>query len=111
VHVRNGIAVWASRDHKADRQDEVDRVRRSGGYVLHKRVMGELAISRALGDADFKTKGVPWQDQIVLAAPETHTAPLDSDTEFFIIACDGLVRIRCHYALMIHAHMHTDDGR
>jgi serine/threonine protein phosphatase PrpC len=53
--------------------------------------MGELAISRALGDADFKMKGVEWNQQLVMAAPEQHTGTLDEQCEFFIIACDGLV--------------------
>ena len=35
------------------------------GFVIHKRVMGELAITRALGDADFKDTY-----QLVIATPE-----------------------------------------
>ena len=45
----SGAIVTLTNDHKADRADEVDRIRRAGGFVVHKRVMGELAISRAIG--------------------------------------------------------------
>lgn len=82
----DGMAVALSRDHKADREDEVKRVREAGGavtslqlchvlksyrshsvpgFVIHKRIMGELAISRALGDADFKDTY-----KLVIATPE-----------------------------------------
>lgn len=41
-------------DHKPNREDEVERIKRAGGMVIHKRVMGELAVSRAFGDRAFK---------------------------------------------------------
>ena len=41
-------------DHKPSRPDEAARVRAAGGFILHKRVMGELAITRAFGDKSFK---------------------------------------------------------
>lgn len=45
----NGKAIAMSRDHKPDRPDEADRIRKAGGFVIHNRVMGGLAISRAIG--------------------------------------------------------------
>jgi len=33
------------------------RIKRAGGFVIHNRVMGELAVSRAFGDCEFK-KGI-----------------------------------------------------
>ncbi len=35
------------------------------GFIVHKRVMGELAITRALGDIDYKES-----TQLVIATPE-----------------------------------------
>lgn len=32
----------------------MERIKRAGGMVIHKRVMGELAVSRAFGDQAFK---------------------------------------------------------
>ena len=46
-----------SNDHKPSREDEAARIRNAGGFVIHNRVMGELAVSRAFGDAEFK-KGI-----------------------------------------------------
>lgn len=44
-------------DHKPAREDETKRIRDAGGFVINNRVMGELAVSRAFGDCDFK-KGI-----------------------------------------------------
>lgn len=41
-------------DHKPNRPDEMERIKLAGGMVIHKRVMGELAVSRAFGDRAFK---------------------------------------------------------
>ena len=46
-----------SQDHKPSREDEAKRIRDAGGFVINNRVMGELAVSRAFGDAEFK-KGI-----------------------------------------------------
>ena len=49
-----GQCVELTSDHKPSRPDEAARVRQAGGFILHKRVMGELAITRAFGDKSFK---------------------------------------------------------
>jgi serine/threonine protein phosphatase PrpC len=54
---RNFEAVPMSLDHKPSREDESKRIREAGGFVINNRVMGELAVSRAFGDAEFK-KGI-----------------------------------------------------
>lgn len=82
----NGSVISLTSDHKADRPDEVDRIRRAGGFVVHKRVMGELAISRAIGDLDFKETGFLF----VLADPELCTQQLTTNDRFVLLACDGV---------------------
>lgn len=54
---RNFEPVLLSQDHKPSREDEAKRIRDAGGFVISNRVMGELAVSRAFGDIDFK-KGI-----------------------------------------------------
>lgn len=76
-----------SRDHKASCPDEVERIRRAGGFVLHNRVMGGLAVSRSVGDAEFKSEDMA----LVIAEPEIEFRVLDRERdEFVVIACDGL---------------------
>lgn len=51
---RNFAPICMSEDHKPTREDEAKRIRDAGGFVINNRVMGELAVSRAFGDVDFK---------------------------------------------------------
>ena len=54
---RAGRAIALSNDHKPSREDEAARIKAAGGFIINKRVMGELAVSRAFGDSEFK-KGI-----------------------------------------------------
>lgn len=47
------------------------------------RVNGTLAVSRAIGDLDYKIYGV-------LALPEVYDEIAQDDVEFIVLACDGL---------------------
>lgn len=49
-----GKAIRLTNDQKPTRPDETQRIKDAGGLVILGRVMGELAISRAFGDSDFK---------------------------------------------------------
>lgn len=106
-----GQCVELTSDHKPSRPDEAARVRAAGGFILHKRVMGELAITRAFGDKSFKmgikamledeadelTRGLHENDQakdltapLVSAEPEIASMVLSHNDEFLLLACDGL---------------------
>jgi len=87
VLCRKGQAIPMSRDHKADRPDEVERIERAGGFVFHKRVLGQLAVSRGLGDVEYKAHR---PKPLVIAHPEIICEALGSDDEFLVLACDGL---------------------
>ena len=49
-----GTVLRMSIDHKPDRPDETARITAAGGWVSGGRVLHTLAVSRALGDRDFK---------------------------------------------------------
>ncbi|KAK9707693.1 Protein phosphatase 2C [Popillia japonica] len=66
-------------------QDEKNRIEEQGGLVIYWgtwRVNGQLAVSRAIGDAEYK----PY----VTAIPDVQEIPLSGDEDFLILACDGL---------------------
>ncbi|XP_045445374.1 protein phosphatase 1E-like [Melitaea cinxia] len=71
--------------HKPDRPDERERIESTGGSVMYWgtwRVNGQLAVSRAIGDAKYK----PY----VTARPDIAEVDLDGDEDFVVVACDGL---------------------
>ncbi|CAH8306319.1 unnamed protein product [Eruca vesicaria subsp. sativa] len=85
VLCRNGKAIPLSSDHKPDRPDELDRIQAAGGRVIYwdcPRVLGVLAMSRAIGDSYLK----PY----VISKPEVTVTDRVKEDEFLILASDGL---------------------
>ncbi|XP_074287295.1 protein phosphatase 2C 37-like [Silene latifolia] len=82
---RGGVAVPLSSDHKPDRPDELDRIEKAGGRVIYwdgARVLGMLAMSRAIGDNYLKPYVIP--------DPEITITDRTLEDECLIIASDGL---------------------
>jgi protein phosphatase PTC1 len=82
---RAGKALRLSYDHKGSDENEGKRIANAGGLILHNRVNGVLAVTRALGDTYMKDliTGHPYTTETVIQ-PEVD--------EFIIIACDGVSR-------------------
>ncbi|KAJ2757182.1 Protein phosphatase 2C 2 [Coemansia aciculifera] len=86
-----GRAVALSHDHKPSDEIEFNRITSGGGFVEFGRVNGNLALSRAIGDFEFKNnRTLPAEKQIVTADPDVIKHELAADDEFLVIACDGI---------------------
>jgi serine/threonine protein phosphatase PrpC len=80
-----------SRDHKPELEEEGDRIRRAGGFVMEGRVNSVLNLTRAIGDLEFKrNSNLSPEDQIITSFPEVSTFPLSEAVDFLIIGCDGI---------------------
>jgi protein phosphatase 2C family protein 2/3 len=54
-------------------------------------VNGNLALSRAIGDFEFKkSPELPPEQQIVTAFPDVNIHEITEDDEFLVVACDGI---------------------
>lgn len=86
-----GRAKPLSVDHKPQNEGEKARIQAAGGFVDFGRVNGNLALSRAIGDFEFK-KGADLapEQQIVTAYPDVMIHDLCDDDEFLVLACDGI---------------------
>lgn len=85
VLCRNGVAIPLSVDHKPDRPDELNRIQEAGGRVIFwdgPRVLGVLAMSRAIGDNYLKPYVIP--------EPEVTVTERTAEDECLILASDGL---------------------
>lgn len=85
VLCRSGQAHPLTVDHKPEREDEMARVEKAGGQVWFwngARVMGVLAMSRAIGDRSLRPYVIP--------EPEVTIIPRTLEDTLIIIATDGL---------------------
>ncbi|TRY85698.1 hypothetical protein DNTS_013245 [Danionella cerebrum] len=89
---RNGHVCFSTMDHKPCDPREKERIQNAGGSVMIQRVNGSLAVSRALGDYDYKcVEGKGPTEQLVSPEPEVfEIARSDEEDEFFVLACDGV---------------------
>ncbi|KAK7319311.1 hypothetical protein RJT34_04030 [Clitoria ternatea] len=88
ISCKNGFAKPLTADH--DPEKEKDLVESRGGFVSKKpgnvpRVDGQLAMTRAFGDGKLK--------EHITAEPDVMIRKIDEDTEFIILASDGLWKV------------------
>ena len=95
--LRSGQSTVAlTMDHKPTVAEEERRIRDAGGFVVMGRVMGKLAVARALGDPDFKLASSALlsefgvKDPVVTAMPDTTSRKILEEDKFLVLACDGL---------------------
>ncbi|KAK9695231.1 Protein phosphatase 2C 2, partial [Basidiobolus ranarum] len=87
----NGEAKPLSFDHKPTNHAETVRIANAGGFVEFGRVNGNLALSRAIGDFEFKQNSkLSAEQQAVTADPDVTEHLITSEDEFIVLACDGI---------------------
>lgn len=85
-----GKADALSIDHKPDDEEELKRIKRGGGEVWEGRVNGNLNLSRAMGDLEYKNnKSLRPEEQIITAKPDVQKRPL-AGADFIVMGCDGI---------------------
>lgn len=91
VLCKKGTAYPMSIDHKPEIPAELKRIEKAGGWVSDGRVLGNLNLSRGLGDCEYKvdTRLKP-EEQIFSAFPDVKIESLTKDCDFAVIACDGI---------------------
>ncbi|KAJ1917426.1 Protein phosphatase 2C 2 [Tieghemiomyces parasiticus] len=87
----NGKTIALSYDHKPTNKTELQRIQDAGGFIEFGRVNGNLALSRAIGDFEFKQNhDLPAEKQIVTADPDVIRHEITPEDEFIVVACDGI---------------------
>jgi protein phosphatase 1B len=88
---RDSAVAFSTYDHKPVNPIEKERIQNAGGSVMIQRVNGSLAVSRALGDFDYKNvQGKGPCEQLVSPEPEISVMERTDNDEFLILACDGI---------------------
>ena len=88
---RGGKCSFATQDHKPVNPTEKERIQNAGGSVMIQRVNGSLAVSRALGDFEYKNvEGKGPCEQLVSPEPEIYVQDRSPEDQFLVLACDGI---------------------
>lgn len=92
VLCQSGNPVFTTQDHKPALPTERERILKAGGSVVLQRVNGSLAVSRALGDFQYKkSEGRGPCEQLISPEPEIFVRDRDDALdEFLVLACDGI---------------------
>lgn len=87
----SGKCAFSTTDHKPINPIEKERIQKAGGSVMIQRVNGSLAVSRALGDFEYKNvEGMGPCEQLVSPEPEIFVQERNPGDEFLVLACDGI---------------------
>jgi len=109
-----GAPALATQDHKPSNEIEKERIQNAGGSVMIQRVNGSLAVSRALGDFEYKNvEGKTPTEQLVSPEPEFYIKERNMDKdEFLVLACDGVWDVMSNEDIcdFISARMKVNDN-
>ncbi|KAK5836942.1 hypothetical protein PVK06_012748 [Gossypium arboreum] len=102
VMCKNGVAEQLSVDHEPSTEKRLIESR--GGFVSNlpgdvPRVDGQLAIARAFGDKSLKLH--------LSSDPDVKVVTIDDDTEFLILASDGIWKVITFAILVSHANINS----
>eukprot|EP00475_Leptophrys_vorax_P045011 TRINITY_DN922_c0_g1_i6.p1 TRINITY_DN922_c0_g1~~TRINITY_DN922_c0_g1_i6.p1 ORF type:complete len:528 (-),score=95.61 TRINITY_DN922_c0_g1_i6:272-1855(-) len=84
---RDGIISLSTTDHRAADNREKERIEAAGGFVVRGRVFGLLAVSRSIGDREYKA---PELAGVVISEPGLSVVDNKAENEFVILASDGV---------------------
>ena len=80
-----------SYDHKPEDRIERERIYNAGASIIDGRVNGNINLSRAIGDLEYKENAsLPPEQQAVTAFPDIKEVTLQPNDEFIVLACDGI---------------------
>ena len=72
-----------SSDHKCSVEEEAERIKKCGGKISKNRVMGQLILTRTLGDLYVKQFGV-------INTPDISVIDISTNLKYVILASDGV---------------------
>jgi len=96
-----GQVYEMSHDHKPDNELERARIEKAGGYISDGRINGNLNLSRALGDLEYKKDDkIGVQEQLITAWPDIIKKKVSADDEFLVLGCDGIWEIKSNQEII-----------
>lgn len=111
VLCRNGGVHFGTQDHKPTSAEERSRVEKAGGFIEMGRVCGNLAVSRALGDFQYKDKpDLPPEAQKITCAADMTVMERSKEDNFLILCCDGIFDVMTNEQVFEFVENHLKGG-
>jgi len=90
----SGNIIPLSKDHKPDDLTEKSRIQKAGGFIIEGRVNGNLNLSRAIGDLEYKKNAsIHPKDQLISAMPDVKIRKMEGNDKWLVMGCDGIWEI------------------
>jgi len=90
----NKKVIPLSEDHKPDNEIEKTRISKAGGFIIEGRVNGNLNLSRALGDLEYKKNpALRPAEQLISPMPDVMKRTIKPEDQFLVMGCDGIWEI------------------
>ena len=100
-----------TRDHKGTDKKEAARVTKAGGRIRGGRFGGALAVTRSVGDFQYKENGI---DAGLIAIPEVKRVPLHDDERgdcrLLAVCCDGIFDVLSNAKVVTIARSAANKG-
>lgn len=95
-----GKAEAMSFDHKPNDEKELARIKKAGGEVFEGRVNGNLNLSRAIGDLEYKNNAsLKPDEQLITCKPDVLKKPL-AGVDYLIMGCDGIFEVKTNQEIV-----------
>lgn len=95
LYNKENKVIALTEDHKPDNVLEKKRIEEAGGMVCEGRINGNLNLSRAIGDLEFKNqKNLDRNKQLIIAEPDVVVKEWDKSEKFFLLGCDGIWELK-----------------
>lgn len=105
-------AIAMSEDHKPDLDIERERIQKAGGYIIDGRINGNLNLSRAIGDLEYKKNSdMKPGEQLISAVPDVKKKTLTGDDELIVIGCDGIWECLTNQQIAEFLHDKLQEGK
>ena len=90
VIYKNEKSFSKTKEHLTNLEEEKNRVYNAGGWIADNKIMGNLKITRSLGDLSYKNNSkLKYDQQMIIPIPDIICDDFD-DIDFIIIGSNGI---------------------
>lgn len=109
---RNNQVLFGTVDHKPSDTQERERIKAAGGFIEMGRVCGNLAVSRGLGDFEYKdrTDLGPAEQKVTAQSETTILERNQAEDEFVLLACDGIWDVISNEGAVVFVNFYLERG-